>query len=1085
MRTFVTLFLLSSVFSIGLAQDKFPARVTGTVTNDDWDFISANRMLMWASNNGGLSHNKMSSSPGLEWPLGSGKYLGFMEGLVHGGLFFGQEVVGGSTYNHGWQAGRIREDGGPDDPNNPLNRIYRAHRFDGTWWNAQPDSMKTQLLTDLREWPVQHGAPWIDSNGNGIYDPDTAVWRQGGVCDIPRIPGEEALWFVSNDLDARRARDLYGSGPCGFEMHTMIWASSGHPLLENVIFREHTIIHKGPEPAEDMYIGAWEDMDMGETADDFCGIDTTLGMAYTYNGISTDEVYGIPPATGTVWLQTPVIPRVGATARFGLDSREGYANLPLSGFTFYIGGSGVYRDSDLGILSGTTQMRNNLRGLLWNGSAMIDPTASRETRLALSGDPVLNTGWVDGIINAPGDRRYLSSSGPFLLATPDTQKVLFARVAVNGGNYLLSVRALRNAARQLHDIYRNLPMGAEAPVFSSAISFLPTPGSFELRVHGGPFPAGTSSVTAVLRDSIGWESAPVALLDDGTNGDDVASDGIFGGTVTGITPRPEGADLFVRSTDSEGVKEWFVESEIPLAGEAHVRIAEIVSDSRNSDGVANPGENLHIRLRFENNSTTTLGPWHLFLRDSASLLADWKVLRHSIPAPAGDNTETLYNPARTQTFLSVTIPEDTPDGTTLRFPVTLMCENYHAWNDTLLIEVEGYDTPPTHGLLAHVEGNAFGTLGYSILEPSALTMHDYRVRVEGEDFGMKTLWVEDVTLSTTLHRGLALPEKWVRDSPTIDGWRLTMGTAFDQLVYGVDSLKLDSFNRPVVGKFSEASRAWFSVYEDYLLIGEDLWGSKLSLYDVVPVKLVFDRNNGQKALGYMRGLSPNYGYQGYFDVPVRAYDMTDTTRPRQLMLGFSENFNSGGADSTWLPTPQASDRELLLIYLDDYSETPDPKFQGQAYTDAENLDLLYMLYALRNDAMPMFEDGDEYTITAPVPVSKRDVYIFPRPRLVDVHSEATQPTSIALHANYPNPFGPGSAAGTTSTAISFDLPRDMHTRISVYDLLGRRVATILDQTLPAGTHSTRFAAAGLISGVYLLSLETEGARRSRTMMLMQ
>ena len=1086
MRIVATTFLLLCLSSVGLAQDKYPAKVGRIETNDDWDFISANRLLMWASNNGALSRDPLTTAAGLEWPAGSGKYLASLEGLLIAGKINGVVHVDGATSCRlGWQAGVILSDGTADDPARSIHRIFRARRFDPIWWNKQTDSVKTRLLSDLIEWPVQHGAPWIDHNGNGVYDPDTTSWRQGGVSDIPRIPGDEALWFVSNDLDSKRTLNLYGTYPMGLEMQTMLWAASGHPLLENVAFREHTIINKSLDTITDMYVGAWEDLDIGDALNDFCGIDTSTAMAYFYNGAQRDEVYTLPPATGTVWLQTPVIPRAGATSRFGLGSRAGYANLPLSGFVFYINGNSVYRDPDLVVPIGGVQMTNNLQGLLRNGNTMLDPVTGLDTRIALAGDPVLNTGWTDGIVHAPDDRRLVSSCGPFTLAPGDTQKVLFARVAVNGGNYLLSVRALRNAARQLHDIYRNLPMGAEAPVFSSAISFLPTPGSFELRVHGGPFPAGTSGVVAILRDSIGWESAPVALLDNGTNGDNIAGDGVFGGTVTDITPRPDGADLFVRSTDSEGVKEWFVESEIPLAGEAHVRIAEIVSDSRNSDGVANPGENLHIRLRFENNSTTTLGPWHLFLRDSASLLADWKVLRHSIPAPAGDNTETLYNPARTQTFLSVTIPEDTPDGTTLRFPVTLMCENYHAWNDTLLIEVEGYDTPPTHGLLAHVEGNAFGTLGYSILEPSALTMHDYRVRVEGEDFGMKTLWVEDVTLSTTLHRGLALPEKWVRDSPTIDGWRLTMGTAFDQLVYGVDSLKLDSFNRPVVGKFSEASRAWFSVYEDYLLIGEDLWGSKLSLYDVVPVTLVFDSNNGQKALGYMRGLSPNYGYQGYFDVPVRAYDMTDTTRPRQLMLGFSENFNSGGADSTWLPTPQASDRELLLIYLDDYSETPDPKFQGQAYTDAENLDLLYMLYALRNDAMPMFEDGDEYTITAPVPVSKRDVYIFPRPRLVDVHSEATQPTSIALHANYPNPFGPGSAAGTTSTAISFDLPRDMHTRISVYDLLGRRVATILDQTLPAGTHSTRFAAAGLISGVYLLSLETEGARRSRTMMLMQ
>ena len=916
MRIVVTTFLLLCVSSVGLAQDNYPAKVGRIETNDDWDFISANRFLMWVSNNGALSHNPLTTGAGLEWPAGSGKHLAFQEGLLIAGQGKDDWHISGATFCYGWQAGSILSDGTADDPGRSIYRIFRAHRFDRVWWNMQADTVRTQFLTDLLEWPVQHGAPYIDNNGNGIYDPDATSWQQGGVSDIPRIPGDEALWFVSNDLDVMRTSNLYSTDPMGLEMQTMLWATSGHPLLENVVFREHTIINKSTDTITDMFVGAWEDIDIGDADNDLCGIDTSTAMAYCYNDAHRDRVYPIPPATGTVWLQTPVFPRAGATARFGLGSRAGYANLPLSGFIFYINGHRVYGEPELAVFTGGWEMRNNLRGLLWDGSTMLNPATGLKTRLALTGDPILNTGWTDGIVHAPNDRRFLSSCGPFSLAPGDTQKVLFARVAVNGGNYLLSVRALRNAARQLHDIYRNLPMGAEAPVFSSAISFLPSPGSFELRVRGGPFPAGTSSVTAVLRDSSGWESAPIMLVDNGTNGDNIAGDGVFGGTITSITPRPYGADLFVRSTDNEGVKEWFVESEIPLAGEARVRIAEIVSDSPNFDGEANPGENLRVRLRFENNSTATLGPWHLFLRDSASLQAEWSVLRHPFSTAPGGIAETVYEAADSNSYLSVTIPEDIWGRTVFRLPVTLISDNYMLWNDTLLIMIEDYVQPPPDELLVHVEGLANGSIGYVLLDTSALTDHDYRVSVEGEDFGTKTLWVEDVTLGTTLHRGLALPEKWVHDSPTIDGWRLNIGTAFDQLVYDVDSRKLESFRRPVVGEFSEPSRAWFRINSGQLKIGEDFWASKLNLYDVVPVKLVFDRNNGQKALGYLRGNIPNYRYQGYFDVPVRAYDMTDTTRPRQIMLGFVEQNGAPGAN-TWMPTSGTINHEILLMYLED------------------------------------------------------------------------------------------------------------------------------------------------------------------------
>ncbi len=1080
---FCAIILLLTCFSfISSAQGSDPPK---TLLNDHWDFINANRMLLWFSNNGALAHNPISSRGGLEWPAGSGKTLAFMSGAVHGGIYGGQTRVGGSTYNHGWQAGNIQPDGSPADPNAPLHRIFRARRFDPQWWNAQSLSVRNTLLRDLREWPVQHGAPWVDSNGNSTYDPDTTAWQQGGSSDTPLLHGDEAVWFVSNDLDAIRVPNLYGSRPTGLEMHTHIWASTGHPVLDNVIFREHTYIHRGPDPFTDMYFGAWEDGDLGDGMDDFCASDTALDLMFTYAGRPFDEQLGIPPASGTVWLQTPVTPHTGGNARYGTEFRRDYANVPLSGYTFYVSGSSVYRDPSLKAHEGTIHMYYNLRGRLWNGRLMIDPVSQIETPFALSGDPVLRNGWVDGIINAPGDRRAISCSGPFGLAEGDTQKVLFAHVAADGGNHLLSVRALRNLTRQLHDINRNLPRGVMPPVLSSSIAFSATPGSYELTVRGGPFPNGTLNVDAVLRSPQGSVIARIALMDDGTDGDITAGDGLYGGTFTGLTPVASGADLFVISTDADGEKDWFVESEIPTSGEVRVRIAEIVSDSRNFDGKANPGENLRVRLRFENHSADTLGGWHLFLRDSASMHAERTVLRHQARIPAGEFSETVFDIADHNTWLSITVPEDAPGGTELVFPVTLIADDYQHWEDVLRIEVVDYETSPLHGLLAHVEGNAVGSLGYSIMDPSALTMHDYRVSVEGEDFGTKTLWVEDVTLGTTLHRGLTLPEQWVHDSPTIDGWRLSMGTAFDELVFDDRGQKLESFRKTVVGTFSEPSRAWFGADADQLMIGKEFWNSKLNLYDVVPVKLVFDKNNGQKALGYMRGITLNYGYQGYFDVPVRAYDMTDTTNPRQIMLGFSEQYGSGGDDSTWSPTSQPADREFLLMYLDDYSETPDAKFQGQAYKDAADLDLLYVLHALRNDGMPMFEDGDEYNIIAPVPVSHRDVYILARPRLLDIHSEATRPSAIALHQNYPNPFGAGSASGSSSTTIRFDMPREGHVLLSIHDLLGRRVSTIIDRALPLGTHSVRFDAAALRSGSYILSLVAGGMHVSRNLVVLR
>jgi subtilisin-like proprotein convertase family protein len=59
------------------------------------------------------------------------------------------------------------------------------------------------------------------------------------------------------------------------------------------------------------------------------------------------------------------------------------------------------------------------------------------------------------------------------------------------------------------------------------------------------------------------------------------------------------------------------------------------------------------------------------------------------------------------------------------------------------------------------------------------------------------------------------------------------------------------------------------------------------------------------------------------------------------------------------------------------------------------------------------------------------------------------PGTFALRQNYPNPFNP-------ATSISFALPRATHARLDVFDVLGRRVATLIDSDMPAGFHKVRY-----------------------------
>lgn len=70
------------------------------------------------------------------------------------------------------------------------------------------------------------------------------------------------------------------------------------------------------------------------------------------------------------------------------------------------------------------------------------------------------------------------------------------------------------------------------------------------------------------------------------------------------------------------------------------------------------------------------------------------------------------------------------------------------------------------------------------------------------------------------------------------------------------------------------------------------------------------------------------------------------------------------------------------------------------------------------------------------------------------------PKKFALINNYPNPFNP------TST-IRYDLPERANVTLAVYNMLGKRVATLLDGMIQPGQHETMFDASALSSGNYI------------------
>lgn len=104
-------------------------------------------------------------------------------------------------------------------------------------------------------------------------------------------------------------------------------------------------------------------------------------------------------------------------------------------------------------------------------------------------------------------------------------------------------------------------------------------------------------------------------------------------------------------------------------------------------------------------------------------------------------------------------------------------------------------------------------------------------------------------------------------------------------------------------------------------------------------------------------------------------------------------------------------------------------------------------------------------------------------RTTDVESDVLTPATTQLEQNYPNPFNP-------ETKIGYRIQETGAVRLSVYDILGREVAVLVNGDMPAGHHETIWNATAMPSGMYIYRLETRSVdgthhTEARRMILMR
>ena len=376
----------------------------------------------------------------------------FLSGFSNGELW--ANGVAPSSLIEDYQAGNVGS-----NPNDSKFYFYVVQKDDppfGSSWIKWKDA-------------VELGADFYDGDGDGIYNPVDKNWN--GTWDInedmPALLGDVTAWCVYNDGVPDSLRRLEVE-PQGIEIRQTVFNSS-LPELENVMFIKYSILNTGTVDNEmdSVYLGIWEDADLGAYDDDLVGCDTLLNSGFAYNN-TPDFIYGENcPSFFTTLLQGPIIqtndPSDTAIVKYGglisSESFPGSRNLDISSHAFNLGG-----DPYIGDPGTVIQVRNYLEGKTRTGFYPNPCTFMHgevrggvdcnevDPHFWASGDPVTDVGWIN-ISNS--DQRNFVNSGPFKLEKDKPQEIIIAYVMGRGTDFFNSITVARENVQRAIQEYEN------------------------------------------------------------------------------------------------------------------------------------------------------------------------------------------------------------------------------------------------------------------------------------------------------------------------------------------------------------------------------------------------------------------------------------------------------------------------------------------------------------------------------------------------------------------------------------------------------------------------------------------------------
>jgi len=1065
--------------------------------------FNINNWSYWLFHNGETGGNPNGDGGGI-YPRGTATAI-FKDGIIWGAKINNDDNdirVGGQTYDSGTQPlldriYRIRPDWKTLTTENVRQETSEFFMID---INAVTDDQANEIIdqykNDWKNWPVNEGAPYVDVNENGVYDPvlDDDQMPDPAFGDYPGIVyASQVIWLKANDLDPARTINLYGSNPMGIELELTVWGyKHPHSILDQAIFKKYKITNISSDVFDEMYLSQWSDPDIGFFTDDLVGCDSDLNTAFAYNGGNSDSDFdylGIaPPAVAYTLLYGPIVPSQGDVAVFDSRLIPNYKNLPLTSFSYFSGGT-EWSDPDLGSFSGTLQWYNLLRGYLPNTnvnepSPFINRNTGEETKYPLNGDPVTGIGDIDGQNNnlPPGDRRICLNSGPFTLAPNESQEMIVALSGGHGKDYLNSIYNLLTYIDYYYDIFRHGFSISElkAPLVTWNVNHPNnTYTNLELQADLNFFEAVTECIATIYPEFGDNEPINLTLYDDGMHSDNAAGDNVWGNSIlTENRKYPHSCNLNINS--ASGPENYNrVAKQIRLRPIPTLQNWRFIWENKYLDSKVNNEETVHLQFDIKNNDAVNS-------IDTLSIYYERRFETNEIILPQDIRPIDSF-------FLIIS---NYGQGESVNLGYRLYFDNQSVYiNNNFPVIPFNEDVGSIE--VIH-EGVSDGHLNVKIVDKNQLTGDQYKVYFEKnndknywylQNMTTGELLLEDITIID----GVDISTNEIVGDPIIDGLLIRVAGSYDAPNTFIDIIKNNSYSiagRQLISDFyreswadnarSTSTRGFGTT--DLGELGQDYeirWTGEIkSEPSVIHGISVWEVEESGGSMASLYGarladlkdhpLNPNFGTSQPFLVRI-PFEVWNKNTGEQINISIYDRIQEyNGSMDIYAFNP--NDRMYTEFVNTPYD--PDNVILENGGIHADHFTWNIVWWGNVN-----INTDDILNISYNSPLTPDDYFIFDAVPVTNLKN-INQPFTYHLSQNFPNPFNP-------ITKIDYQLPKISKVEITLYNLLGQKVRTLVNKNQAAGSYSILFDSSGLASGVYLYRLQANSFVITKKMALIK